>query len=215
MALARGFFYVRGVSIDVVGAGLGQLNRVTERRSGRQVAAREATRDGSRGIAAIWAAIRTAKPRALAIGVLGVAAAVLLVVAEFSPVFSITTLTASCEDLASPGLRDACVTTGGEQHSWALLLLGALTAVMTWGTAVGRSRPAAVALCIVGLVVVLIAVALDLPDADQTGEIGISFTNAEASPGSGMYLELVGGALALCAGALGLSGPRGAGRAAD
>jgi hypothetical protein len=161
------------------------------------------------------AGFRAAKPRALAVGVVGATAAALLVITEFSTIFSVTTLTASCDDLAGPELRDACVTTGGEQHSYALLLLGALTGVMTWGAAVGRSRPAGVALVVVGVVAVVIALALDLPDAGQTGEVGLNFTDAEASPGPGMYLELVAGVLALSAGVLALGQPKGLPPTAD
>ena len=138
----------------------------------------------------------------------------MLVIAEFSTIVSVTTLTATCEDLADSRLQDQCQTTGGEQHSYALLLLAVLVALMTWGTVAGASRPAAFALVAMGIVVIVIAVALDLPDTNDEGLVGINFEEANANPGAGLWIELVAGALALLAGVLGLLGNRRSRRAA-
>ena len=56
-----------------------------------------------------------------------------------------------------PSLADDCEQTGFERHSVALLLLGLLTFVMGSGAAFGRSRPAAVALIAIGVVVLGLA----------------------------------------------------------
>jgi hypothetical protein len=111
-------------------------------------------------------------------------------------------LTASCSDLADPSLRGSCVTRGGEEHAYALVLLGLVAAVMAWGAAVGRSRPAALALLAIGAAVVAIALITDVPDIHKTGVLGERFDNAKAEAGPGLYLEIAGGALALAAGAM-------------
>jgi hypothetical protein len=133
---------------------------------------------------------------------LGVAAAVLMLATELAELYSIDVSTASCNDLADPSLADACETTGGEQHSYALIPLALLTVVMAVGAGLGGSRPAAFALAAAGVVVLGIALIGDLPDTTKTGEVGTSFTSARAVKGAGLWLELAGGALALCAGAL-------------
>ena len=84
----------------------------------------------------------------------------------------------------------------------ALLLLGLLTFVMGSGAAFGRSRPAAVALIAIGMVVIGVAFALDLPASDDTGVIGQDYAEAHASAGIGLWFEVVGGALAVLAGVL-------------
>src|SRR4051794_18880138 len=82
------------------------------------------------------------------IGVLAAATvgALLVIASEFATLRSVKVLTASCGDLADPSLRGSCVTHGGEEHSYALVLLGVAALVMAWGATLGRSRPAAAAL---------------------------------------------------------------------
>ena len=138
---------------------------------------------------------------------LGVAAAVLMVLAELSNLFTIEVDTASCQDLADPDQADTCEQTGGEQHSFALVPVALLTAVMAVGAGLGGSRPAGLALLAAGVVVLAIALIGDLPDTNETGEIGFNFTSARAEKGSGFWFELVGGALATAAGALRLLRP--------
>jgi hypothetical protein len=131
---------------------------------------------------------------------LGVAAAVLMVVAEVTSLYSIEVDTASCSDLADVDLADACDTTGGEQHSFALVPVAILTAVMAVGAGLGGSRPAGWALLGAGVVVLLITLVGDLPDTTETGEVGSNFTSAEAVKGIGFWLELLAGGLAVVAG---------------
>ena len=133
----------------------------------------------------------------------GLIAAALMVATEFATIRSVQVLTASCADLADPDLRSSCVTTGGEEHSYALLLLGLVAAAMSWGAFAGGSRPAAVALAAVGLAVLAIALATDLPDAGATGVLGERFEEAKAEAGAGLWMEIAGGALALVAGVVG------------
>jgi hypothetical protein len=110
----------------------------------------------------------------------------------------------TCEVIydSNPALADDCTQTGLERSSVALLLLGLLTFAMGAGAALGRSRPAAVALIAIGVVVVGITLLGDLPASDDTGLIGRDYDQAEASAGIGLWFELIGGILAVVAGLL-------------
>lgn len=143
-------------------------------------------------------------PFGLAVLVLGLAAFILLVAAELAPVYTIDVNGLPCEP-AEPALADLCSPSGGDRHTYALLMLGVLAPLMAWGAGVGRSVPAAVALAVVGLTALAIVLIGDLPDVTETGEIGLRFEQAEASPASGFYLSLIGGAAALVGGMLGLA----------
>src|SRR3954468_9619458 len=91
---------------------------------------------------------------------LGLAAAVLLVVADLSEISYRTIGIGACVDRAGTGV---CTTSGHESHAWALTILASFTLVMAWGAVVGRSRAAAVALVGIGVAVLVIALAIDLP----------------------------------------------------
>ena len=130
------------------------------------------------------------------------AAALLLVVTEFSTVASVDVAGGSCEVISDtdPALAERCTLSGFERNGGAFLLLVALAIPMAWGAGVGRSRPAALALVAVGAFVVGWALLVDLPVTDDTGAVGIGFEDATAKAGPGLALELVAGALALGAG---------------
>jgi hypothetical protein len=138
---------------------------------------------------------------------IGVAAALLLVLTEVTTLFSIDVATATCSDLADPDLADRCDTTGGEQHSFALVPIAVLVAVMAVGAGLGGSRPAGLALIGAGVLVLVITLAFDLPDTTSTGEVGSSFASAEAVKGPAFWFELVAGVLAVAAGVLRLRSP--------
>jgi hypothetical protein len=127
-----------------------------------------------------------------------------MLLAEVTTVISVDLKNTSCEVIydSNPSLADNCSQVGFERHSVALLLLGLLTFVMGSGAAFGRSRPAAVALIAIGIVVLGLGLIVDLPASDDTGLIGRDYAEAEASPGIGLWLELIGGALAVLAGAM-------------
>lgn len=116
------------------------------------------------------------------------------IVAEFSTISYVTVVTATCEDLADPRLADRCRLEGSERHSWAFALLGGFAILMAWGATIGRSRPAAVALIVVGAVLLGLGFARDLPETTKTGLIGEAY-EATAHKGSGLWLELAGGVL--------------------
>ena len=151
---------------------------------------------------AVAAAGSKGRPAAVVL-VLGVVGGLLLVASEFSTIVSVDILTGGtcAEHATSP---DACRTTGFEQHGGALLLLGALAVVMTLGAARRGSRPAALALLVIAVVAVGLTVIRDIPKADDEGLIGLRYSDAEASPGSGLYMEVVGAGLCALAGVGGL-----------
>ena len=148
------------------------------------------------------AAFRRLEPVWTAVLILGLIGAVLLVVSEFATLRSVKVLTASCDDLADPSLRGSCVTHGGEEHAYALVLLGIVAGLMTWGAALGRSRPAGIALIAIGAAVLAIAFLTDVPDIHKTGVLGERFDSAKATAGAGLYMEIIGGAFVLAAGVM-------------
>lgn len=133
----------------------------------------------------------------------GLAACGLLVAGELSPVYEIQVNGLACEP-AEPELAELCAPTGAERHTFALLVLAVLGALMSVGAGLRRSAPAAGALTAVGVAALAIVLIGDAPDVNETGVLGLRFDQAEAEPASGFWLSLVGGALALLAGVLGL-----------
>jgi hypothetical protein len=154
-------------------------------------------------------ALRGASPLAIGVTAAGIAAAILLVLTEFSTVASVDVASGSCEVIqdTNPELADRCKLSGFERNGGSFLLLAALAAVMAWGAGIGGSRPAAIALAAVGVGVLAWALLVDLPVTDETGALGRNFEGATAAAGPGLTLEIVAGALALAAGALRLLAP--------
>jgi hypothetical protein len=163
----------------------------------------KAVGDSSRGIAAFRARFTRSGAVGLAVLALGLAAALLMVLAEVSNLVVVDVSGVGCEDtITDPATAEDCEITGGDQHSFALVAVAILTVVMAMGAGLGGSRPAGIALVVAGLLVLGIALIGDLPDTSSTGQVGPLFENAEAGPGSGFWFELVAGALAAAAGAL-------------
>ncbi len=131
-------------------------------------------------------------------------AGALMLLTEVTTVVSVDLKNTSCEVIydSNPALADDCSQTGFERSSVALLLLGLLTFAMGSGAAFGRSRPAAIALIAIGVVVLGITLLSDLPASDDTGLIGRDYAEASASAGAGLWFELIGGLLAVLAGLL-------------
>ena len=154
---------------------------------------------------------------ALGVGVtaLGVVAVVVLITALFLPVASIDVANGSCEVIhdANPALADRCSLSILERRGtfqgvlWGSLL-GAAIIIMALGAGLGRSRPAAVALVVLGAVLLFFGLVVDLPETNKTGAIGRSFEGATATKGPALYAELLAGALAMIAGAIRLLNPR-------
>jgi hypothetical protein len=139
---------------------------------------------------------------AVRLGVLALAAAglILLVVAEFSTLLRVETGVGNESVLKT-------VTTGSH-HAYAQVLLALVAAVFTFGAVVRTSRPALIALAVIGVTSLAISFLRDLPDTDRSGSISqkleIRFDAAHTVRGSGLYLEMLGGALLIIAGGGGL-----------
>jgi len=132
--------------------------------------------------------------RRLAAG-LSIVGAVLLVAAEFSTVFEITV--GSLEVVK----RDA---TGGENHGYALLVVAVFGVVLTMLGRRGAGRAAGLELIALGVVALVVALAVDLPDTRGSGRLpeSLAYEDARARAGAALGLEIAGGALLLAAGAL-------------
>jgi len=117
-----------------------------------------------------------------------VVGALLLIVAEFLPLYEIRTITAVPE-----GGR----TSAGAHHGYALLIVGLALLPMAAGAVLGGSRPAAIALVVLSLIALFVALAIDLPDLNETGLIGRTYDQAEARPRVGFLIETLGATLAL------------------
>ena len=182
---------------------------MAERTRERQETGRETTPDGSRHLDASREAWRGASRLAIAITVAGLVAALLLVLTEFLTVTSVELRNTSCNVIqdSNPQLADRCTLTGFERNGGGFLLLAVLAGVMAWGAGLGASRPAALALCAVGVAVLAWTLLADLPTANETGVIGPLYEGASGSPGPGLFTELVAGVLALGAGAARLLRP--------
>jgi hypothetical protein len=141
--------------------------------------------------------------------VTALAAGALMLLTEFTTVISIDVAAGSCESIydTDPELADSCAQKGFERHGAALILLGLLTFAMGSGAAFGRSRPAALALIGIGVIVLGLALLRDLPASDDTGLIGRRYAAAEATAGIGLTFELIAGVLAVVAGAVRLIRP--------
>ena len=143
----------------------------------------------------------------LAGGLLGAA---LLVLAEFTPLFKV--------HAAGRAAAVETVSTGSHQ-TYALLPIAALAAALAFGVWRDRSRPALLALGLLGVIALLIALLGDLPDAQATGLIRSSvaqYADASSTPALGLYLETLG-AVALvvtCVSGFILIGPGAVARAA-
>jgi len=149
--------------------------------------------------------LTAAGPLAWAVLLLGVSAAVLMIATEFSTIQSVRIGESTC-GAAEERLRDVCETGGGEAHNWSLLVLGLFALLLSVGAALGRSRPAALALGLVGVIVLFVALVLDRPTLDDKRGLEVFFGERDTDPqtGGGYTLELIAGALALAACAVAL-----------
>jgi hypothetical protein len=156
--------------------------------------------------ARVTGALRQAGPVSVVVTAVGVLGALLVLLTEFTTIYSVDVLTSgTCEEIADPAARDACQTSGFEQHGGAFILLGLVGLLMAVGAGKGASKPAATALAAIGMVVLAFALARDLPKSNDTGLVGIQYEEAKAAPRGGLYLEIAGGILCVGAGVLRLA----------
>jgi hypothetical protein len=123
----------------------------------------------------------------------GLAGALLLVVASFTTVIQITVGTSS-------RVVDAdTAQSGWDRHGPALVVL-ALLAVWLLAAGLRGSRTALAGLLVAGVVALAIPTLSDRGHVHDTGAVGDVYAEATADPGTGYYLETLGGALLLLAG---------------
>jgi hypothetical protein len=128
-----------------------------------------------------------------ALAFVALAGAILLVVAELSPLLSVRAGAVVLKTVRT-----------GSHHSWAGLVIAAAAVVFALGAARTGARPALLALLLLGLLSLGIALAVDLPDVHKTGVVGQEFEAAAAHARAGLYLETLGAALLVVAGGVGL-----------
>ena len=117
--------------------------------------------------------------------------ALLLLVAEFTTLFEIRTA-ASANAVRSVGT--------GSHHSYALIPIALLAVVLAYAIRSAGSRPALLAIGVMGVIALLIALLGDLPDAHTSGLVGSASTHyvaASSTPSAGLYMETLGGAVLL------------------
>jgi hypothetical protein len=164
--------------------------------------ASEATEDYSKG--PLPARVPAGALRA-ALGGLGAVGAIVLLVGEFTPVVEIVV-----GSLSTVQRR----VDGGDNHGHALLVVALAALPLAWIAArgIGPARPAALGLAALGLVALVVALTVDLPDTRRSGNLpeSVAFESARARAGDGLTLEIAGGALLLVSGGLlAAPGPRG------
>jgi dipeptide/tripeptide permease len=123
----------------------------------------------------------------LLLGVI-VLGAVLLIIGEFLPLYEIRVVTA----VPKGGHHSV-----GAHHLYANLLIGLALLPMAYGAVKGGSRPAAIACLVLALAALFIALAVDLPDLNETGLIGQTYDQAQARPRVGFFIETLGATLAV------------------
>ncbi len=124
-------------------------------------------------------------------------AALLLFLAEFTTLFTIHQVGQSA------ALRSVAT---GSHHDYALLPIAVLVAVLAVAVSRGGGRPALLALGALAVIALVIALAVDLPDAHRTGLVGAGggFAVGHATPAIGFYLETLGAVLLLGVSGVGL-----------
>ncbi|MDX6663971.1 MAG: hypothetical protein QOG68_177 [Solirubrobacteraceae bacterium] len=155
---------------------------------------REATGDYSKETPSSQPATAPAGPRLGVPGTLtaglGLAGAILAVVATFSTIIKIQVLTVTPASYS-----------GYDRNGIAYLVLAAFALVMVGGSVRG-ARPAMAALALIGLTGLLIAVLHDLPHLNDTGvwPLRDQYEDAQASAGTGYYFETASGILMMVGG---------------
>ena len=126
---------------------------------------------------------------------LSIVATVLLVTAEFSTIFEVTVGSLEVVQRSS---------SGGENHGYALLVVAVFALALTFVALRFGGRAPGVALIALAVVVLVVALAVDLPDTRGSGRLpeSLAYEDARARAGAALGLEIVGGVLLLAAGGL-------------
>ena len=139
-----------------------------------------------------------APPTRWTVAAAGLAGAIMLVVAELTPLLRVRT--------AAAHPRLIRTVSAGAHHSYALLPIAALAAALTCAAWRTGSRPALAAVGLLGLAALAIALLVDLPGIHATGIVGSpahGLSAADAQADVGLYLETLGAVLLLVSAAAG------------
>jgi hypothetical protein len=124
--------------------------------------------------------------------------ALLILVAQFTALYHVHSQTSSA----------VIKTVGtGSNHAWAPIPLALLAGVLAYAVYRHQNRAALAALALIGVVVLLIALLGDLPDAHATGLVGSGasqYVEGASTPSAGLYMETLGAVLLLLSGGVGL-----------
>jgi hypothetical protein len=134
----------------------------------------------------------------IGIALAGLLGGLLLLAAELTTLYAVR---------AGPGDRALDSVNTGTHHGYALVPIGVLAALLSFGFWLTRSRAALLALGGLGLIALLIALLGDLPDARASGVVGngaARFVHASAHPSAGLYIETLGAAVLLITCGIGL-----------
>jgi hypothetical protein len=126
--------------------------------------------------------------RLISVGVVAGAGlgALILVIAEFTTLFELKT--------GAAGTTVRSIGTGSH-HAYALVPVALLVALLAFGVWRVGSRPALLAIGVLGVLALLIGLLGDLPDAHKSGLIataGHHYATAAATPSAGLYMETLG-----------------------
>jgi hypothetical protein len=150
-------------------------------------------RDDSKGSAPSPSALPTVLALRAALAVAGLAGALLLVAATFTTIIKVAVET------TIRGVDFDAAQSGWDRHGPALIVL-ALLALWLLAVALRGTRVAITGLVLTGIVALAIAVQWDRSHVHDTGSVGEVYAEATAQPGTGYYLETLGGALLLLSG---------------
>jgi hypothetical protein len=138
------------------------------------------------GAAARWAGRRRATADEGGSGLILAGAllgALLLIVAEFTTLYQVHLATR---------LTPIGSVTSGSHNSYAMIPLALVGAGLGIGAWRSGSRPALLAVGVLGVVALLIALVGDLPDARAAGLAHQNSVSATATPSAGLYMETLG-----------------------
>jgi hypothetical protein len=166
---------------------------------------RQATRDYSRMRPRLPTGFPGSFALRAALAATALVGALLLVAATFSTIIEITVGTTS--HLANIDTERS----GADRHGPALVLLAAFAIAMIAGALRG-AKPAMAALVVCGIAALLISLVGDLPHVNDTGQVGVLYSDARAAPRFGYYAETLGGVLLVIAGGVMLLSPGAAAR---
>jgi hypothetical protein len=128
--------------------------------------------------------------------------ALLLIVADFTTLYTVHT---------SSGAAAAPSVSGHSNHSYAMVPIGLLAVLLALAVRVGGGRSAILAIGVLGVAALVIALAVDLPDAHSHGLVGSAvrgYVLASDKASAGLYLETLGAVvlIATCGSGLLLAG---------